>query len=129
MYLWATVSRWHVGFGCVVEERDRSESLQRRSDKHGADGLVVLAHGRLHIKSRGPLAEIESRLAFDTFAFDARGMGESDGTTGYSNTEQEVRGLRLVCLGRVDGHSARPLGRCRGVRRLYTMLLGCPVPR
>ena len=42
------------------------------------------------------MADIEPRLAFDTFAFDARGMGESDGETGYANTEQECDDLGEV---------------------------------
>jgi len=42
------------------------------------------------------MADLEDRLAFDTFSFDARGMGESDGETGYANTEQECDDLAEV---------------------------------
>lgn len=63
-------------------------------------GLVVLCHGRFHTKHRGPMAVIEALLPFSTLSFDARGMGESEGTTGYSNVQ-----VSLVCvlLSKTDG--------------------------
>lgn len=49
------------------------------------DEVVLLCHGRLHTKTRGPLAAVDALIPYNTISIDARGMGESTGKTGYSN--------------------------------------------
>lgn len=82
---------------CVQPARRRRKQVSLETAQTAADpllpGLVVLCHGRFHTKHRGPMAAIEPLLPFSTLSFDARGMGESEGKTGYSNIQ-----VRFLCL-------------------------------
>ena len=59
-------------------------------------GLVILLHGRLHNSTRGPCSELFSKISYSTLTYDARGMGESSGTTGWCNIDQEVEDLQQI---------------------------------
>ncbi|KAA1078561.1 hypothetical protein PGT21_019907 [Puccinia graminis f. sp. tritici] len=59
-------------------------------------GLVILLHGRLHNSTRGPCSELFPKISYSTLTYDARGMGESSGTTGWCNIEQEVDDLKEI---------------------------------
>jgi len=59
-------------------------------------GLVILLHGRLHNSTRGPCSELSSKISYSSLTYDARGMGESSGTTGWCNVEKEVNDFKEI---------------------------------
>ncbi|POW19517.1 hypothetical protein PSHT_04562, partial [Puccinia striiformis] len=71
-------------------------------------GLVILLHGRLHNSTRGPCSELFPRISYSTLTYDARGMGESSGTTGWYNVEQEVKDLQEI-IGHIKSTFGAPL--------------------
>jgi len=78
---------------CILKRRPKGDA-HAADDTQAEEALVILVHGRLHTKSRGPMAELN--LPFSILSFDARGMGESSGHTGYSNIQEEVDDLYKV---------------------------------
>ncbi|MBW0500775.1 hypothetical protein O181_040490 [Austropuccinia psidii MF-1] len=85
-----------VGHRCVLSDGVTIALFLRRHPKPALPGLVVLLHGRLHNSKKGPCAELFTKLPYSALIFDARGMGESGGSSGWSNIEEEVNDLKEI---------------------------------
>ncbi|PLW30444.1 hypothetical protein PCANC_21192 [Puccinia coronata f. sp. avenae] len=73
-------------------------------------GLVIFLHGRLHNSTRGPCGDLFSKISYSSLTYDARGMGQSSGTTGWCNVDEEVNDLKEI-ISYIKSNLSPPLDR------------------